>query len=126
MWLRLRNVEDKKKKRCLSFLPLEISRPLSLLQEPQTIFSSSGTPDFLPTCLGIDSHVGHFFLSYQRRNFIKWVNKTIYLRFICKFLLWRGSLGAWLAFRNSGVQEWKRERALKDTMSLPLLSIRCE
>ena len=37
------------------FLLLENPRPLSLLQEPQTSFSSSGTPDFLSTCLGIDS-----------------------------------------------------------------------
>ena len=44
MWLRLRNIE--KKKRCLSFPPP---------WEFQTPISSSGTPDFLSTCLGIDS-----------------------------------------------------------------------
>ena len=54
MRLRLRNVEKKKKKVCPFFL-LDNLRPLSLLQEPQTSFSSLGTPDFLSTCLGIDS-----------------------------------------------------------------------
>ena len=53
MWLRLRNVE---KKRVSPFLLLENSRPLSPPREPQTPFASLGTPDFLSTCLGIDSH----------------------------------------------------------------------
>ena len=52
MWLRLRNVEGKKV--CL-FLLLEISRPLSPPWEPQTTVSFLGTPNFLSTCLGIDS-----------------------------------------------------------------------
>ena len=52
MWLRLRNVEGKKV--CL-FLLLEISRPLSPPWEPQTAISFLGTPNFLSTCLGIDS-----------------------------------------------------------------------
>ena len=56
MWLRLRNVQKKKKKKdACPFLFLENFRSLSLLWEPQTPFSSSGTPDFLSTCLGIDS-----------------------------------------------------------------------
>ena len=45
--------ECREKKRHLSFSPLEDSRPLSPPREPQTPFSSSGTPD-LSTCLGID------------------------------------------------------------------------
>ena len=44
-----------RKKDVCPFLLLENSRPLSPLGEPQTLFSSSGTPDFLSTCLGIDS-----------------------------------------------------------------------
>ena len=52
MWLRLRNVE---KKKVCPFLLLENSRPLSPPGEPQTPFASLGTPDFLTTCLGIDS-----------------------------------------------------------------------
>ena len=43
-----------KKNVCL-FLLLENSRRLSVLREPQTPFSSSGTLDFLSTCLGTDS-----------------------------------------------------------------------
>ena len=43
------------KKDVCPFLLLENSRPLFALQEPQTLFSSSGNPDFLSTCLGIDS-----------------------------------------------------------------------
>ena len=39
------------------FLLLENSRPLSPPWEPQTRFFSSGTPDFLSTFLGIDSHI---------------------------------------------------------------------
>ena len=46
--------ECRKKNICLFFL-LENSRPLSPPWEPQIPFSSSGTPDFLPTCLGMDS-----------------------------------------------------------------------
>ena len=51
MWLRLRNVEGKKH---FPFLLLENSRPLSPPWELQTSLSL-GTPDFLSTCLGIDS-----------------------------------------------------------------------
>ena len=43
------------KKKVCPFLPLENSRPLSPLREPQTPLSSSGTPDFLSAYLGIDS-----------------------------------------------------------------------
>ena len=39
---------------CL-FLLFENSRPLSPPQKPQTPLSFLGTPDFLSTCLGIDS-----------------------------------------------------------------------
>ena len=50
-WLRQRNVG----KKCLSFSPLwEPWTPLSSLGAPDP-FSSSGTLDFLSTCLGIDS-----------------------------------------------------------------------
>ena len=52
---REREGKKKKKKKPVLFLLLENPRPLSLLQEPQTFFSSSGTSDFLSTCLGIDS-----------------------------------------------------------------------
>ena len=52
MWLRLRNVKEKK---VCPFLLLENSRPLSLPWEAQTPLSYLGTPDFLSTCLGIDS-----------------------------------------------------------------------
>ena len=62
MWLRLRNVEGGKKFVLSSFwripdpyLLLENPRPLSPPRGPQTPFSSSGTPDFLSTFLGIDS-----------------------------------------------------------------------
>ena len=48
-----------KKKDVCPLLLLENSRPLSPLREPQTLFSFFGTPDFLSTCLGIDSHHGH-------------------------------------------------------------------
>ena len=44
----------KEKKKC-PFLFLENSRSQSPLQEPRTPFFSSGTLDFLSTCLGIDS-----------------------------------------------------------------------
>ena len=61
MWLRLRNVGGKKKMfvlsssfrvpdHCLCFKSPRLLSP----QGPQTSFSS-GTPDFLSTCLGIDS-----------------------------------------------------------------------
>ena len=63
MWLRLRSVDEKKIDICL-FLLLENSRPLSLPWEPWTPFSSSGTPDFLSTCLGID------FLNIKLKNFL--------------------------------------------------------
>ena len=63
MWLRLRSVDEKKIDICL-FLLLENSRPLSLSWEPWTPFSSSGTPDFLSTCLGID------FLNIKLKNFL--------------------------------------------------------
>ena len=53
MWLRLRKVEGEKK--VSPFLLFENPRILSSLQEPQIPFSSSDTPDFLSTCLGIDS-----------------------------------------------------------------------
>ena len=61
MWLRLRNVEGKKKKDSCPFLLLENSGPLSPPQESQTPFSSLGTLDFLSTYLGIDSLIrtGH-------------------------------------------------------------------
>ena len=53
MWLRLRNVE--KKKRCLSFPPpWEFQTSISPSRAPDTLFSSLGPPDFLSTCLGID------------------------------------------------------------------------
>ena len=42
------------------FLLLKNSRPLSPPQEPQTPFSSLGTPDFVLTCLGIDSGAMRF------------------------------------------------------------------
>ena len=48
-------MECREKKDVWSFLLLENSRPLSLLREPQTPFSSLRTPDFFSTCLGIDS-----------------------------------------------------------------------
>ena len=43
------------KKNICPFLLLENSRHLSPPWEPQTSFSSWGTPDFLSTCLGIES-----------------------------------------------------------------------
>ena len=61
MWLRLRNVE---KKDVCPLLLLENSRPLSSPWEPQTPLSSLGTPDFLSTCLGINSLIPLF--SYRR------------------------------------------------------------
>ena len=48
MWLRLRNIGEKKS---LSFLLLENFKTLSLPWEPQTTFSSSGTLDFLSTAV---------------------------------------------------------------------------
>ena len=59
MWLRLRSVKKKKKKDVFPFLLLENSRPLSHFLEPQMPLSSSGTLDFLPTCLGTDSLTIH-------------------------------------------------------------------
>ena len=47
--------EYREKKDVCPFLLLENSRSLSPLEEPQTPLSFSGTPDFLSTCLGIDS-----------------------------------------------------------------------
>ena len=47
------------KKNC-SFLLLESLRPLSPPQEPQVPLSSTGTPDFLSTFLGIDSFRSKF------------------------------------------------------------------
>lgn len=47
--------ECRGKENVCSFLLLENSRPLSSPWESQTTFSSSGNPDFLLTCLGIDS-----------------------------------------------------------------------
>ena len=52
MWLRLRNTKEKK---ICPFLLFENSRPLFSPWESQTPFSFSETPDFLSTCLGIDS-----------------------------------------------------------------------
>ena len=63
MWLKPRNVE--KEKDTCPFLLLENSRPLSPPWEPQTPFSSLGTPDFLSTCLGIDSMGRHNRLKTQ-------------------------------------------------------------
>ena len=53
------------RKKCCPFLVLENSRPLSPLREPQTHFSSSGTPDFLSTCLEIDSHLFVIYFKYR-------------------------------------------------------------
>ena len=48
-------LKEGKKKNVCPFLLLENLRPLSPPWEPQTSFSSSGTPDFLSTSLRIDS-----------------------------------------------------------------------
>ena len=56
MWLRLRYVgNNNNNKKVGPFLLLENSRSLSPPLEPQTPLSSSGNPDFLSICLGIDS-----------------------------------------------------------------------
>ena len=47
--------ECKEKKDVCPFLLLENFRPLSPPLEPQTPFFSSGTPDFLSVCLGMDT-----------------------------------------------------------------------
>ena len=52
------------------FLLFENPKLLSLLQEPQIPFSSSGTPDFLSTCLGIDS------LSHKESDMMEQLNWT--------------------------------------------------
>ena len=53
MWLRLRNVERKKS---LSFPPpWEFQTPIPSLRTSDRHFSPQGSPDFLSTCLGIDS-----------------------------------------------------------------------
>ena len=46
---------ERGKKDICPFLLLENFRPLSPPQEPQTLLPSLGTPDFLSTCLEIDS-----------------------------------------------------------------------
>ena len=82
MWLR--NVE---KKRHLSFPPP---------WDPQTLLSSSGTPDFLSTCLGIDAlWYSHFLKSFPYSQSLLWstqskaysvVNETEvdgFLEFLC-------------------------------------------
>ena len=53
MWLRLRNVERKKS---LSFPPpWEFQTPIPSLRTSDRHFPPQGSPDFLSTCLGIDS-----------------------------------------------------------------------
>ena len=52
----LRNVEERKKKKDCPFLLLENSRPRLLLENPRPI-APQGAPDFLSTCLGIDSPI---------------------------------------------------------------------
>ena len=62
MWLRLRNVEEKKE--VCPFLLLETSRFLSPPPELPRLLSSWGPLDFLSTCLGID------FLNIKLKNFL--------------------------------------------------------
>ena len=55
MWLILRNVEQKKKKKMFVLSSsLRIPDPYLLLENPRD-FSPQGPPDFLSTSLGIDS-----------------------------------------------------------------------
>ena len=59
MFYMTKTKECREKKGVCPFLLLENFRPLSPLPVP---LSSSGTPDFLSTCLGIDSLISPFLL----------------------------------------------------------------
>ena len=103
------------RKNVCPFLFLENSRPLSSPWEPQTGFSSLGTPDFLSTCLGIDCltlsspsrgclallqllllewyHVhiwGCWYFSWQ-----SWFQRVIHPAWILHDILWTEVKGTW-------------------------------